>query len=113
MSAFQFSHGEAVAIGMALDLIYARRSGLLPEPIAERILGILQRLGFTLFAPVLDARGADGRRIVVSGLDEFREHMGGRLTIPMVRAPGNRVEVHAMDATIVEAALGELKARYG
>jgi 3-dehydroquinate synthase len=113
MSAFQFSHGEAVAIGMALDLIYARRSGLLPEPMAERILGMLQRLGFTLFAPVLEERGADGRRIVVSGLDEFREHMGGRLTIPMVRAPGDRVEVHAMDAAIVEAALGELKERYG
>lgn len=113
MSAFHFSHGEAVAIGMALDLIYARRRGLLPEPVAERILGILQQLGFVLYTPVLEERGADGRRLVVSGLDEFREHMGGRLTIPMIRAPGDRVDVHTMDTTIVEAALAELKTRFG
>jgi 3-dehydroquinate synthase len=113
MSAFHFSHGESVAIGMALDLIYARRSGLLPEPMAERILGVLQGLGFTLYTPVLEERAADGRRSVVKGLDEFREHMGGRLTIPMIRAPGERVDLHAIDAAVVEAALGELKSRYG
>lgn len=113
MSAFHFTHGEAVAIGMALDLIYARRSGLLPEPIAERILGIIQGLGFALYAPVLEQRGADGRRDVVRGLDEFREHMGGRLTIPMIRAPGDRLDVHTMDAATVEAALGELRTRFG
>jgi 3-dehydroquinate synthase len=113
MSAFRFSHGESVAIGMALDLIYARRSGLLPDALAERILDVLQRLGFALYTPVLEERGADGRRKVVSGLDEFREHMGGRLTIPLIRAPGDRVDVHTIDATLVEQALGELKTRYG
>lgn len=113
MSGFHFSHGEAVAIGMALDLIYARRSGLLPEAMAERILDVLQRLGFALYASVLEDRGPDGRRQVVRGLDEFREHMGGQLTIPMIRAPGSRVEVHTMDAATVEAALVELKTRYG
>lgn len=113
MSGFQFSHGEAVAIGMALDLIYARRSGLLAEADSERILAVVQRLGFSLYAPVLEERRQDGRRTIVAGLDEFREHMGGRLTIPMIRAPGVRVEVHAMDAAVVEASLAELKARFG
>jgi 3-dehydroquinate synthase len=113
MSGFQFSHGESVAIGMALDLIYARRSGLLPEPIAERILGILHRLGFTLYTPVIEERGADGRHKVMHGLDEFREHMGGRLTIPMIRAPGDRVDLHSIDAGLVEASIAELKSRFG
>lgn len=113
MSAFHFSHGESVAIGMALDLIYARRSGWLPESILERILGILQRLGFSLYTPFLEKRGEDGRYKVVHGLDEFREHMGGRLTIPMIRAPGERFDVHTIDATIVDAAIAELKSRYG
>ena len=45
LSEFRVSHGEAVAIGMAVDLIYARRIGLLPEPVAERILGLIQRSG--------------------------------------------------------------------
>lgn len=112
MSGFHFSHGEAVAIGMALDLIYARRSGWLPEPIAERILDVLQRLGFALYIPVLEERGEDGRYRVVHGLDEFREHMGGRLTIPMIRAPGERFDVHEIDPTLVDAAIAELKARY-
>jgi 3-dehydroquinate synthase len=112
MSEFHFSHGESVAIGMALDLIYARRSGWLPEPVAERILGILRRLGFVLYTPVLEERGADGRFKVVHGLDEFREHMGGQLTIPMIRAPGERFDVHTIDPAVVEAAIGELKSRY-
>jgi 3-dehydroquinate synthase len=113
MSEFHFSHGESVAIGMALDLTYARRSGWLPEPIAERILGILSRLGFVLHTPVLEERGDDGRYKVVHGLDEFREHMGGRLTIPMIRAPGQRFDVHNIDPAIVDAAITELKSRYG
>jgi 3-dehydroquinate synthase len=113
MSAFHYSHGEAVAIGMALDLIYARRSGWLSEPIANRILDILQRLGFALYTPVLEERGADGRYIVVHGLDEFREHMGGRLTIPMIRAPGQRFDVHAIDAGRIDESIAELKTRYG
>jgi 3-dehydroquinate synthase len=113
MSKFHFSHGESVAIGMALDLIYARRSGWLPEAVAERVLTILQRLGFMLYTPVLEERGANGRYRVVQGLDEFREHMGGRLTIPMIRAPGQRFDVHTIDEAGVEAAIAELKSRYG
>jgi len=113
MSAFQLSHGEAVAVGMALDLIYARRMGLLPAPLAERILSLLQQLGFALYTPLLAERGADGRSCVLQGLEEFREHMGGQLTIPMIRAPGDRVDLHTIDPALVEAAIDELKSRYG
>jgi 3-dehydroquinate synthase len=62
LSEFRVSHGEAVAVGMAIDLIYARRVGLLPEPIAERILRLLQQLGFELFARCARFAGrVDGR----------------------------------------------------
>ena len=113
MSGFQISHGEAVAIGMALDIIYALRSGLLPELTAERILRLLVQLGFTLYSSALDERGPSGQRRVVDGLEEFREHLGGRLSIPMIRAPGLRLEVHEMDLLLVDAAIDELKKRYG
>ncbi|MEO6244725.1 MAG: 3-dehydroquinate synthase [Opitutaceae bacterium] len=112
LSEFRVSHGEAVAVGMAIDLIYARRVGLLPEPIAERILGIIQRLGFELFAPIKEIRGPSGRQDMLDGLEEFREHLGGRLTIPMIRAPGDRLDVHEMDGPVVKAAFDELRARY-
>lgn len=113
LSEFRVSHGEAVAVGMAIDLIYARRVGLLPEPTAERILNLLRQLGFELFAPVREIRGPSGRQDMLDGLEEFREHLGGRLTIPMIRAPGVRLEVHEMDGGIVKAAFDELRERYG
>jgi 3-dehydroquinate synthase len=112
LSEYRVSHGEAVAVGMAIDLIYARRIGLLPEAIAERILGIIQRLGFELFAPIKEIRGPSGRQDMLDGLEEFREHLGGRLTIPMIRAPGDRLDVHEMDGPTVKASFDELRARY-
>ncbi|MEY2880449.1 MAG: hypothetical protein RLZZ15_2829 [Verrucomicrobiota bacterium] len=113
LSEFRVSHGEAVAIGMAIDLIYARRVGLLPERIAERILALIQQLGFELFAPVRQIRRVTGPQDMLDGLEEFREHMGGRLTIPMVRAPGDRLDVHEMDGPTVKSAFEELRERYG
>ncbi len=112
LSDFRVSHGEAVAVGMAIDVIYARRTGLLPEPIAERILDVIQRLGFQLFAPVKEIRTPTGRQDMLDGLEEFREHLGGRLTIPMIRAPGERLEIHEMDGAVVKAAFDELRERY-
>lgn len=113
LSEFRVSHGEAVAVGMAIDLIYARRVGLLPEPIADRILGIIQRLGFELFAPVKEIRRSSGRQDMLDGLEEFREHLGGRLTIPMIRAPGDRLDIHEIEGPMVKAAFDELRERYG
>jgi 3-dehydroquinate synthase len=113
LSEFRVSHGEAVAVGMAIDLIYARRVGLLPEVHAERILTVIQKLGFELFAPVKQIRTASGRQDMLDGLEEFREHLGGRLTIPMIRAPGDRLDVHEMDGPTVKASFDELRERYG
>ena len=39
-------HGEAVAIGIALDTLYSARAGLLPAAAVERVLDLLARLGF-------------------------------------------------------------------
>lgn len=113
LSEFRVSHGEAVAVGMAIDLIYARRTGLLPEAEAERILAVVQGLGFELFAPVKEIRGPSGRQDMLDGLEEFREHLGGRLSIPMIRKPGVRLEIHEMDGAVVKAAFDELRERYG
>jgi 3-dehydroquinate synthase len=113
LSEFRVSHGEAVAVGMGIDLIYARRVGLLSEADAERILGVIRALGFELYAPINEIRGASGRQDMLDGLEEFREHLGGRLSIPMIRAPGVRLEVHEMDGAVVKAAVEELRVRFG
>jgi 3-dehydroquinate synthase len=113
LSEFRVSHGEAVAVGMAIDLIYARKVGLLPAEVSERILHVIQALGFELFAPIKQIRGASGRQDMLDGLEEFREHLGGRLSIPMIRAPGDRLEIHEVDGTLVREAVEELETRFG
>jgi 3-dehydroquinate synthase len=113
MTVFAVTHGEAVAIGLALDLLYAVRIGLLAAPTAERVLRVLTGLGFRLYHPALEERGGHGRRLILDGLEEFREHLGGKLTIPMIRAPGDRLDVHTMDAVEVDAALDTMRVRFG
>lgn len=113
LSDFRVSHGEAVAVGMAIDLIYARRVGLLPEVETERILSVIQQLGFELFAPIREVPGDSGRQEMLEGLEEFREHLGGRLSIPMITAPGDRLEIHEVDGAIVKLAVEELEQRFG
>ena len=113
LSEFRVSHGEAVAVGMGIDLIYARRVGLLSEAETDRILNIIQQLGFELFAPIREVPGDSGRQEMLDGLEEFREHLGGRLSIPMIRAPGDRLEIHEVDGAMVKLAVEELEQRFG
>lgn len=112
LSNFQIRHGEAVAIGIALDVIYSRQTGLLDAPSAERVLALLERLGFDLFANELLNVASDGNLQVLGGLNEFREHLGGDLTITLLHEIGRGVEVHAMNLPRVVEAIHELRARH-
>lgn len=104
-------HGEAVAIGIALDTTYSAMIGLLAEAAVEPVLGLLEALGFRLWDEALARPRADGRPEVLDGLREFREHLGGELTITLLRELGRGVEVHRMDDAVVVAALERLRAR--
>ena len=50
-----------------------------------------------------------GARVVLRGLEEFREHLGGELTITLITGIGRRVEVHEMDSNVVRDAIEELR----
>lgn len=104
-------HGEAVAIGIALDTRYSVLAGLLPEGEDLRVAVLLEHLGFRLWHPALARVDAAGRPQVLAGLEEFREHLGGRLTITLLAGIGRGVEVNAMDAALVESTIGWLSAR--
>ncbi len=108
-SDFQIHHGEAVAIGLALDVIYSRQIGLLESAAAGRILALLRRLGFTLFTSKLLARDSRGDFQILGGLEEFREHLGGELTITLLKEIGCGVEVHAMQPDKIIASIQELQ----
>jgi 3-dehydroquinate synthase len=111
LSHFEIGHAEAVAIGMAIDVVYSRESGNLPAAQAERILTLLTKLRFRLFAEELDRRNSDGELTILSGLDEFREHLGGELTITLLRDIGSSTEVHEINRTLVSRAIDELRER--
>ncbi|RJR47628.1 MAG: 3-dehydroquinate synthase [Deltaproteobacteria bacterium] len=106
LSAFELRHGEAVAIGMALDATYSHLAGLLPVAPWRRILALLARLGLPRWAPVLG-----NVRAVLQGLQEFREHLGGRLTIMLLAGIGQPLEVHELERETVEQAIAILGRR--
>lgn len=103
-------HGEAVAIGMALDLTYSVRMGHLDRAAATRILNVLEAIGFRLWDDGLEERERDGRLMLLSGLGEFREHLGGELHVTLLRGIGDGFEVTDMDEAEVVASIAELSA---
>jgi len=112
LSDYRIRHGEAVAVGIALDAIYSRNAGFLDSASAERILKLLEEVGFELFADeLLRADQANALR-VLEGLEEFREHLGGQLTLTLLKGIGQGFEVHQMDRAKIIEAVYELKQRH-
>ena len=106
MTNFELRHGEAVAIGLALDLVYAELAGLAEAGLADRILGILDVLGLPSSNPVLERSDE-----LLEGLQEFREHLGGTLTITLVPRVGQPLDVNEIDASLVRKAASYLLGR--
>jgi 3-dehydroquinate synthase len=111
LSNFRIHHGDAVAIGIALDVTYSTLTGLLDRAAGERVLQVLEALGFELWDAELSRPGPHGRLAVLDGLEEFREHLGGALTITLLKAIGQGFETHAMDTAKIEEAIALLSRR--
>jgi 3-dehydroquinate synthase len=103
MSNFELRHGEAVAIGVAVDTIYSSLVHGLPRADADRVLTCLSDLGFTLKHPTL----ADAETLF-AGLEEFRQHLGGRLTLTMLNQVGQPLDVHQVDRAAMVRAIDEV-----
>ncbi len=104
-------HGEAVAIGVALDSRYSVLTGHLEAGLDERICFLLEHLGFRLWHPALQRDTPGGARAVLAGLRDFREHLGGALSITLLSDLGVGVEVNRMDEDMILAAIDWLKDR--
>jgi 3-dehydroquinate synthase len=112
ISDYKIRHGEAVAVGIALDTVYARRKGLLDPASAERVLRLIEELGFDTFSNELFHVDSTDSLIVLCGLEEFREHLGGQLTVTLLKAVGQGVEVHEMDDSVIVESIQELHLRH-
>jgi 3-dehydroquinate synthase len=99
LSGFAVRHGEAVAMGIALDSAYSYLSGRISEEDLKRILQLLEDLGMAITHPLMEINDED--HPLLEGLNEFREHLGGRLTITLLKAIGKGEEVHEMDTDLI------------
>ena len=99
---YAITHGEAVAIGVALDATCSKLLGHLDDGVCLRIVSLLQSLELPTMHPEL--RNED----LLHGLDEFREHIGGQLTLLMLKDIGKPIEIHELDSKIIRQAIDEL-----
>ena len=111
LTRYHLRHGEAVAIGIALDARYSVLTGLLNTGEEDRICFLLEHLGFKLWHAALEKRTSEGELELMIGLQEFREHLGGELTITLLSDIGVGVEVHEMDTELVLQSIQWLKER--
>lgn len=107
LSNFEVLHGEAVAMGMALDTVYSNLCGRLPDDETDRVIALLKVIGFELTHPLMEVEEEDSA--ILRGLEEFREHLGGRLTIMLLDKIGTGTEVNEIDIELLKEAGQKLK----
>jgi 3-dehydroquinate synthase len=104
MTGFTLPHGEAVGIGVAIDTIYSSLAHGLPKSDSDRVLETLRGLGMPLTPPALADTDA-----LFAGLEEFRQHLGGRLTLTMLRGVGDPIEAHEVDRGLMTEAIDRVR----
>jgi len=106
LSNFNIRHGEAVAIGICLDTIYSALLGYISMEEAKGVVQLFQDLGFQTFHSALEE---NNKINLFNGLNEFREHLGGKLTITLLEKIGKGFEVHEIDFEEMKKAVDLLK----
>jgi 3-dehydroquinate synthase len=98
-------HGEAVAIGIALDSRYSYEVGTIDENSFRSIITLLEGVGLPTHHPLLGATNSQGELLILEGLEEFRQHLGGRLTVTLLSDLGTGYETHEMDPALIESSV--------
>lgn len=101
---YSVRHGEAVGIGVAIDCFYSHLKLGFPIADVRRVCRCLHQLGLPLWHSALHPTER-----LLDGLEEFRQHLGGRLTITMLQSIGNMVNVHEIDHAVMAEAIEMLR----
>ncbi|MCI0920910.1 3-dehydroquinate synthase [Sphingobacterium rhinopitheci] len=104
---FSLLHGEAVAIGLAIDVLYSHFIGNIKEEEAFLVINLMQELGLPIYHEILSS--ADNLDKLLAGLIEFQEHLGGRLTVVLLEEMGRGKDYHEIDPALVRRAIDFLK----
>ncbi len=105
MTNYQVRHGEAVAKGIALDVTYAQLVGLISEEELNHILDVMIAIGFDISLPL---NSKEEILELLKGIEEFREHLGGKLTITLISGIGNKHDVHEINLDLMRKAIKKL-----
>ena len=108
LSHYQLRHGEAVAIGIALDSYYALKTHLISRQAFNALITGLQRCGLPVSHPVLSKRCKNGTLAILGGLTRFQEHLGGPLTITLPSPLGQQTNIYSMNPAILEQGIAYL-----
>lgn len=100
MTGFSLRHGEAVGIGVAVDAVYSSLVHGFPQADANRVLNCLAAMHLPMAHPAINET-----ETLLAGLEEFRQHLGGRLTVTMLRGVGEPVDVHEINETRMKEAI--------
>ena len=107
----RFGHGEAVGVGIALDTTYSHLAGFLGEAEWRRVIELLMALGVQIYVPALHEHldTPQDRGCILGGLAEFQEHLGGRLTIMLLRDIGRPFDVNDIRSDLITKSIDTLK----
>lgn len=109
MTGYELRHGEAVAIGIILDMTVAKNRSLINQDEYDLVFHGLKDCGFRLWHPFLEKRENGKFLNIYNGLEEFRQHLGGKLTLIMPEHLGSSCQIHSISHDEVEQAVQEMK----
>ena len=86
-----------------LDSLYSWRLGAINEEEIKTIFEVINGLGFNVYH--YELRNLN----VESALQEFREHLGGRLCITLLENIGSGREFDSIDVSLMQACIEDLE----
>ena len=94
-------------MGIALDVTYAHATGFIDDKTLDRVINLLTDIGFDLNLPISTDNEVEE---LLKGLEEFREHLGGVLTITLIKGIGAKHDVNEIDIPVMRKAINSRKA---
>ncbi|MGA1875410.1 MAG: 3-dehydroquinate synthase [bacterium] len=109
LTSYALRHGEAVALGIILDMILAKNRRLVDHEEYRLVYQGLNECGFSLWHPAMAERRDNHLLALYQGLEEFRQHLGGQLTLIMPHHLGKSCRINDVSYDEVELAVQEMK----
>ncbi len=101
LSVGELRHGEAVSIGMCVDLLNAVQLGFVEQSRAENVIAALSCSGLPVWNEILTMTDGTNRLLVLNGIEEFREHLGGELYLTLPNPIGRRIEINELPEPVI------------